>query len=96
MKKAESYYQKQIIKFLEEEYQAYVIKVERASKSGIPDLIVCIDGRFIGIEVKRPDSSRGATPLQELNIGYINQAGGLAFEARSVEEVKEYLEEWMN
>jgi hypothetical protein len=46
-------------------------------------------GRFLAIEVKRPGGK--ATPEQQQFIDTINQAGGLAFVARSVEEVEKYI-----
>ena len=52
------------------------------------DIIGCIrkTGRFLAIEVKRPGNK--GTPEQQQFIDIINQAGGLAFVARSVEEVE--------
>lgn len=42
---------------------------------GIPDLLVCLNGFFIGIELK---ASKGkATDLQKWNISQINDSGGL-------------------
>ena len=44
-------------------------------RSGIPDLIICCNGYFIGLEVK---ASKGkASELQEWNINKIKQAGGI-------------------
>lgn len=45
------------------------------SRSGIPDIIACINGFMFGIEVK---ASRGRpSELQKLNVLRINQAGGI-------------------
>lgn len=44
------------------------------SKAGIPDIIACIDGHFVGIEVKA--SSGRASKLQEVNMSKIKRAGG--------------------
>ena len=45
------------------------------SQSGIPDIIACINGRFVGIEVK---CERGkASELQKRNIRLINEANGM-------------------
>jgi len=57
----------------------------------VPDLIGCVYGAFVAIEVKRPDSSYGVTERQAANIERIQQAGGIAFVARSVEEATEQL-----
>lgn len=54
--------------------------------SGIPDIIVCIDGRFIALEVKTQKGK--TTPLQNAVIKKIHSSGGFAFVVRSVEEAK--------
>jgi len=54
--------------------------------AGIPDIIACIGGRFIAFEVKVPTGK--LTKLQEITIGKINTAGGIAVKVTSVEEVK--------
>lgn len=45
--------------------------------SGVPDFIVCIRGRFVGIECKA--GRRVLTALQLKNIAQIHDAGGVAF-----------------
>ena len=54
--------------------------------SGIPDIIVCIDGRFIALEVKTQKGK--TTHLQNAAIRKIRSSGGFAFVVRSVEEAK--------
>lgn len=57
-------------------------------QSGIPDLL-CIaprTGRFVGIEVKRPNGTWKVTELQKKQIDLIREAGGVAGVATSVEE----------
>ena len=56
---------------------------------GIPDIIGCFKGRFIGIEVKAPNGV--VSDYQKEFIDRINEAGGLAFVARSVDDVIEGL-----
>lgn len=56
---------------------------------GLPDIIVCHHGYFVGIEVKVPGKS--ATPLQALTIKQIQQAGGIAGVVHSWEETLELL-----
>lgn len=46
-------------------------------RSGVPDIICCLQGRFIGIECKAGDNK--ATALQLKNIEDIQAAGGYAF-----------------
>lgn len=47
------------------------------SKAGIPDLIVCVNGRFVAIEVKADYGS--PSELQLYNVKKIREAGGLAW-----------------
>lgn len=44
--------------------------------SGIPDVLACYRGRFLGIEVKG-GSSYGLTDLQKYNLKKIREAGGI-------------------
>lgn len=44
--------------------------------AGIPDVLACYRGRFLGIEVKG-GSSYGLTELQKYNLRLIRQAGGI-------------------
>ena len=60
-------------------------------KAGVPDIIACINGHFVGIEVKRPGGKVSA--LQQLQIDEINRNGGCAFVAYSVEDVQRKIAE---
>lgn len=46
------------------------------TKSGIPDILVCCKGRFIGVEVKAANGK--PSDLQIYNLRKIDTAGGLA------------------
>lgn len=54
--------------------------------AGIPDVICCYHGMFIGLEVKTEKGK--LTKLQEITIRKIVTAGGTAVKVTSVEEVK--------
>jgi len=69
----------------------YVVNVMKASRSGVPDLLVCIEGTFVGLEVKT-DIGR-PTELQKYNIAQINDAGGIAGVVRSVKDVEELIKD---
>ena len=58
--------------------------------AGIPDIICCYRGRFVGLEVKTPSGK--LSKLQEITIQKIRATKGLAFKVTSVEEVKEILQ----
>lgn len=55
--------------------------------TGVPDILACIDGHFIAIEVKRPYGGI-VTEIQKQQIAAINRAGGVALVATSVDEVE--------
>lgn len=61
--------------------------------AGLPDIILIApgNGRFVGLEVKRPHLGK-VTPLQQAEIDKINAAGGYACVVRSVEEAVAALE----
>lgn len=46
-------------------------------KSGVPDIVACINGRFVGIECKANGGK--PTKLQLKNLQQIADTGGLAF-----------------
>lgn len=46
------------------------------TKDGVPDLLVCCNGYFLGIEIKAPKGK--ASQIQYWNIEQIKSAGGIA------------------
>jgi len=59
--------------------------------AGLPDVICCINGRFVAFEVKTPSGK--LTKLQEATINKINAAGGFARMVTGVDEVKEIIKD---
>jgi hypothetical protein len=57
--------------------------------NGVPDIICCYKGRFLGLEVKLPGGR--LTELQKRAIVKINHAGGIARRVESVEDVRAVL-----
>lgn len=60
------------------------------SQVGVPDIIACYKGKFIGIEVKNETGK--TSPLQDVNLKMINDAGGIGIVARSVEDVRKVID----
>ena len=58
--------------------------------SGVPDIICCYKGRFIGMECKLPGGR--LTELQKRTIRRINQAGGIAGRVESVADAMALIE----
>lgn len=80
----ESVLQYKILRYIESLPNSYVIKVVVANKAGVPDVIACVNGMFVAIEVK---STKGiVSKLQEINIKKIQKARGFATICYSWEE----------
>jgi hypothetical protein len=73
----EKEFQRKVIKYLNTLPNTWFFKVWGGGfqRAGIPDLILCIKGVFIAIELKGDDGK--PTELQKLNIKEINTAGGI-------------------
>lgn len=73
---AEKSFENRIKKFLEEKDCWYVKYWGGGlyTKTGIPDLLVCCGGKFIGIEIKAPNGK--PSPLQIYNLKKIDESGG--------------------
>lgn len=58
---------------------AYFVKffANGFTRSGVPDILACVNGYFVGIEVKAETGS--PSDLQLYNIEQIRDAGGFAF-----------------
>ena len=84
--------QRKIIKYLEAR-GAYVVKVVTANRAGIPDILACYKGRFIAIEVKRPETKGNVSELQIYNIKKVKEAGGISFVAWDETMAKRVLDE---
>lgn len=65
-------------------------------RSGVPDVICCYKGRFIGIEAKAGKGT--TTALQDRELRLIKEAGGvsLVVNENNIDELKQVLEEMRN
>lgn len=75
---AEKLYENKIKKLLVSE-GAWFVKffANRMTKEGIPDILACVNGYFVGIEVKAQNGR--PSPLQMYHCEQIRKAGGFAF-----------------
>lgn len=66
------------VKKILEEYGAYYFMPATGGfgKSGVPDIVACLRGKFIGIECKANGGK--PTALQEKNLNQIMSAGGFS------------------
>ena len=75
---SEKNFENRVKKFLKDE-GCYFIKYwggGEFTKAGVPDILCCCNGRFIGIEVK--SATGRPSPLQIHNLKEINKSGGYA------------------
>lgn len=74
---AEKSFENKVKNFLDEQ-GAWHVKffANRMTKVGVPDLLACVNGCFLAIEVKAPNGK--PSELQLWNIAKIRKAGGIA------------------
>lgn len=75
---AEKNFENKVKKFLKEN-NCWLLKYwggAAYTKKGIPDLLVCCNGKFMGIELKALNGK--PSPLQIYNLREIDKAGGFA------------------
>lgn len=71
----------------------YHFKVHGSSfmPPGIPDIIACVNGMFVGIEVKNAGLKRNQSEQQKIHEELIIKSGGRYILADSLENVQECL-----
>lgn len=89
MGEVESSIQSRIVRYLRGLDRTYVLNIGGGASTakGTSDLIICYRGRFIALEVKRPDGSYGLTKPQAIRLKSIGNAGGVGAVVTSVEDV---------
>ena len=58
----------------------YIMPIQQQGIVGDPDLICCINGRFVALELKAENGKIGK--LQKYKLDKITESGGIAFEVR--------------
>jgi hypothetical protein len=91
MPKPESVFRAKVRKFLKTLSHTVVFSVQQISLNGTPDMLLCVHGKFVALELK----SRGGrvTPLQQLKLDEVRRARGVSIVADpdNWEETKEFL-----
>ena len=76
----------QIVKAIKQRWPwAWVYHPCDTTHSGIPDLLCCINGQFLALEVKTPTGR--VAPIQDAILSQIRLAKGRAWVIRSVKEL---------
>lgn len=82
-----------IKKWLEENnYWYFKVHGGAFQKTGVPDIIACINGKFVAIEVKRSNGGI-VSELQKAQIQKIKSCGGVVGVAHSIDEFLQILKE---
>lgn len=73
----EKNFENKIKKFLKDRGCWYVkYFANRNTRAGVPDILACVNGRFVAIEVKAENGK--PTELQKWNVEQIRKSGGIA------------------
>lgn len=79
MSQAESKLSRKIMEALRAEgHFAFKVHGSEFMMAGLPDIIVCARGLFIGLETKLPSTRGNVSPRQALVHSQIENAGGMA------------------
>ena len=69
-----------VFPFLHTLKNGYFMSISQRGISGTPDILGCLNGRFIAIEIKAENGR--LSRLQDRNLRKIRESGGLAFSVK--------------
>lgn len=87
MEKLELKFQEDVFKWLYS-HRVWFFRTQMGNKSGIPDIVCCMFGRFVGLELKRTDGKGRATKQQEKICKDIIDNKGIGAIISSIEELE--------
>lgn len=76
----ETRFKNKVRRDLEELERTWICKIQQVAKRGDPDFILCVNGQFVALELKK-DGKEKPDPLQYHKLEKIIIAGGLAYVA---------------
>ena len=76
--------QSKILRHLEATPGVWAVKVEVANFRGCPDILACVCGRFLAIEVKEGENK--LSEIQNEQIKRISHSGGIALIVRNFDD----------
>lgn len=91
-KVSEKWVKAQVVKMLKDLDAYYFYPVASGyMRTGVPDIVACLNGRFLGIECKA--NGNKTTEIQDRNLVAIKKNGGVAMvvDENNLDELKEYL-----
>ncbi len=68
-----------VVPFLKTLKHTWFTSIQQVSIKGTPDILLCANGRFVGLELKTNEGK--LSKLQEYNLECIEKAGGMAIVA---------------
>lgn len=85
---------KEVLKTFGEDVYYFMPAMGSFGKSGVPDIIACVHGAFVGIEVKADKRKNPPTEIQKKNLSEIAAARGaaLVIDANDLEFLKGFIE----
>ena len=94
--KLEGELQKECLRWVKSLPEVWVLKVvgSAVQASGVPDIIMCINGHFVAVELKRPDGKGRVSDVQIAQIERIRRAGGTAVVVNSFDAFKEVVNDY--
>lgn len=94
MSGAEAKEQSKVLKWLMTKPEVWVVKYPGGifGKKGTPDLLLCVNGRFVAIEMKKPEGGVRAK-IQEATRQKILKSGGICEFCDSFIDAKSLIEE---
>ena len=69
-------------------YYYFMVVSNGMGRVGAPDLFVCADGKFVGIECKAPGKRGNTTPNQDRELAAIRAANGVALVVDDVSQLE--------
>lgn len=97
MSQAESKLSRRIMEALRaESYFCFKVHGSEYMMAGLPDIIVCANGLFIGLETKLPSTRGNVSPVQRLVHSKIENAKGVAAVVCSPDEALKVVREALN
>ena len=82
--------QKKIINYLES-LGAWTVKTIQTNKRGTPDILACLNGQFIAVEVKKKGKLSTVSMIQQHQLTQIQLAMGVSILTDDLEQFKEIL-----
>lgn len=75
-KKPETLFKERVLKFLDTVPKCWVLKTQELSRRGVPDILMCLEGTFVALELKTDGGKTDV--LQHYELNQIRKAGGIS------------------